>query len=120
MITLNINVAAPVVVSFSHKQSTTYVYIFLLSTTGVLVQIQQFFNISDSEAGLLQTIFVCSYMVAAPIFGYLGDRYNRKVIMIFGILVWSGATLGASFVTNPDVSYLVFVSSVRVVRYILL
>jgi len=77
-------------------------YMDRFTIAGVLVQIQQFFNISDSEAGLLQTIFVCSYMVAAPIFGYLGDRYNRKVIMIFGILVWSGATLGASFVTNPD------------------
>lgn len=36
-------------------------------------------------------------MVFAPIFGYLGDRYSRKWIMIMGVALWSGTTLLGSF-----------------------
>lgn len=36
-------------------------------------------------------------MVCAPIFGYLGDRYSRKWIMILGVALWSGTTLVGSF-----------------------
>lgn len=37
-------------------------------------------------------------MVAAPIFGYLGDRFNRKVILSCGIFFWSVVTLSSSFI----------------------
>uniref|UniRef100_H2ZMR3 Major facilitator superfamily (MFS) profile domain-containing protein n=1 Tax=Ciona savignyi TaxID=51511 RepID=H2ZMR3_CIOSA len=69
---------------------------------GVLLQIQEFFNISNASAGLLQTVFIISYMVVAPVFGYLGDRYNRKIVMLVGMIIWSGCTLFASFVNNPS------------------
>lgn len=39
-------------------------------------------------------------MVAAPIFGYLGDRFNRKVILSCGIFFWSAVTLLSSFITK--------------------
>lgn len=42
-------------------------------------------------------VFISSYMVLAPIFGYLGDRYNRKHLMCVGITFWSIVTLGSSF-----------------------
>eukprot|EP00057_Strongylocentrotus_purpuratus_P001924 XP_003723489.1 PREDICTED: protein spinster homolog 1 isoform X1 [Strongylocentrotus purpuratus] len=68
-----------------------------------LPAIQKYFLIEDnnSAAGLLQTIFIVGYMVTSPIFGYLGDRYSRKLIVAFGILTWSGLTLAGSFVP-PD------------------
>ena len=61
-------------------------------SSGLLDDIQKYFRIEDnnSAAGLLQTVFICSYMVLAPIFGYMGDRYKRKYIMAAGILIWSG------------------------------
>ena len=37
-------------------------------------------------------------MVAAPIFGYLGDRFNRKVILSCGIFFWSVVTFSSSFI----------------------
>lgn len=43
-------------------------------------------------------VFICSYMVLAPVFGYLGDRYNRKYLMCGGIAFWSLVTLGSSFI----------------------
>lgn len=45
----------------------------------------------------LSSVFICSYMVLAPVFGYLGDRYNRKYIMCGGIAFWSVVTLASSF-----------------------
>lgn len=62
-------------------------------------QIQCEFKIENSEAGLLQTVFVVSYMLFAPLFGYLGDRYSRKWIMAAGVFLWSLTTLLGSFMT---------------------
>lgn len=59
--------------------------------------IKKQFDIDDGAAGLLQTAFVVSYMIFAPIFGYLGDRYNRKYIMAGGVLMWSLTTLAGSY-----------------------
>uniref|UniRef100_A0A3B5A1D1 Sphingolipid transporter 2 n=2 Tax=Stegastes partitus TaxID=144197 RepID=A0A3B5A1D1_9TELE len=55
------------------------------------------------------TVFICSFMVAAPIFGYLGDRFNRKVILSCGIFFWSIVTLLSSFISKE--CYWLFVLS---------
>uniref|UniRef100_A0A8C2T8R7 SPNS lysolipid transporter 3, sphingosine-1-phosphate (putative) n=1 Tax=Coturnix japonica TaxID=93934 RepID=A0A8C2T8R7_COTJA len=67
---------------------------------GILLDIQKYFELSDGAAGLLQTVFILCYMLAAPFFGYLGDRYNRKVILGAGIFFWSAVTLGTSFISE--------------------
>ncbi|NXF95891.1 SPNS3 protein, partial [Eubucco bourcierii] len=67
---------------------------------GILLDVQKYFELSDGNAGLLQTVFILCYMLAAPIFGYLGDRYDRKIILGAGIFFWSAATLGSSFLTE--------------------
>ncbi|XP_076792499.1 protein spinster homolog 3 isoform X6 [Arvicanthis niloticus] len=66
---------------------------------GVLLDVQEYFHISDSHAGLLQTVFISCLLVSAPVFGYLGDRYSRKAILSIGILLWSGAGLSSSFIS---------------------
>uniref|UniRef100_A0A8C6Q3R0 SPNS lysolipid transporter 3, sphingosine-1-phosphate (putative) n=1 Tax=Nothobranchius furzeri TaxID=105023 RepID=A0A8C6Q3R0_NOTFU len=72
-------------------------YMERYTIAGVLSDIQKFFSISDSTAGLLQTVFICSFLLLAPLFGYLGDRYNRKYIMIGGLSVWLLTAAGSSF-----------------------
>ncbi len=54
--------------------------------------IKKEFHISDYQIGILTSAFFFSYMLAAPLVGWLGDRYPRKYIMIFGIVIWSGFT----------------------------
>ena len=54
--------------------------------------IKKEFQVSDAQIGALTTVFLLSYMVAAPLVGWLGDRYPRKYIVIFGIAIWSGFT----------------------------
>ncbi|XP_039887765.1 protein spinster homolog 1 [Simochromis diagramma] len=72
-------------------------YMDRFTVAGVLPDIEHYFGISDTESGLLQTVFICSYMFLAPVFGYLGDRYNRKYIMSGGITFWSLVTLASSY-----------------------
>ncbi|XP_032178620.1 protein spinster homolog 3 isoform X6 [Mustela erminea] len=76
---------------------------------GMLLDIQNFFQINDSNAGLLQTVFVCCLLLSAPVFGYLGDRHSRKAALSIGILLWSGAGLSSSFI-SPQYSWLFILS----------
>ncbi|XP_023386219.1 protein spinster homolog 2 isoform X1 [Pteropus vampyrus] len=73
-------------------------YLDRYTVAGVLLDIQKHFGVKDRGAGLLQSVFICSFMVAAPIFGYLGDRFNRKVILSCGIFFWSAVTFSSSFI----------------------
>lgn len=70
----------------------------LILVTGVLGDVKKEFGIGDDSAGFLQTVFVVAYMVFAPVFGYLGDRYSRRYIMVFGVTLWCFTTLIGSFV----------------------
>lgn len=73
-------------------------YMDRFTIAAVLIDIQNYFGINDATAGLLQTSFICAYMILAPVFGYLGDRYSRKLIMIVGIFIWISAVLLSTFV----------------------
>ena len=68
------------------------------SVSGVLPDVIEYYNITNAQAGLLQTSFIFVYMIFSPLFGYLGDRYNRKWLMAIGIFLWSVITLAGSFV----------------------
>ncbi|XP_062456708.1 protein spinster homolog 1 isoform X2 [Rhea pennata] len=73
-------------------------YMDRFTVAGVLPDIEAFFSIGDGSSGLLQTVFISSYMVLAPVFGYLGDRHSRKRLLCLGIALWSAVTLASSFV----------------------
>ena len=48
-----------------------------------------------AKTGMLATAFLVSYMVLAPVFGWLADRFSRWVLAGLGVAVWSLAS-GAS------------------------
>src|SRR4051812_10603591 len=50
---------------------------------------------ANGKAGLLTTAFLVSYMITAPIFGWLADRFPRWIIIGCSVAVWSIAC-GAS------------------------
>src|SRR5262245_19293587 len=60
---------------------------------GVQPLVQKEFHITDEQTGTLTTAFFICYMIAAPLVGWIGDRFPRKFIVLFGILIWSGFTL---------------------------
>jgi MFS family permease len=57
-------------------------------------------GLSDSQVGLLTTAFMLVYMLAAPIFGALGDRGSRTRPIAVGVFLWSIATLVSGFATS--------------------
>lgn len=75
-------------------------YMDRFTVAGILIDIQNTFKMSESQSGLLQTAFVLVYMIMAPAFGYLGDRFSRKILMAVGISFWCLATLVGSFMPN--------------------
>ncbi len=50
-------------------------------------------NLSDTSLGFLGSAFMLCYMLAAPVFGRLGDRTNRARLAAGGLAVWSLATM---------------------------
>lgn len=77
-------------------------YMDRFTVAGILPDIKDDFGIGNDKSGLLQTAFVVSYMLFAPLFGYLGDRYNRKIIMAFGVFLWSLTTFLGSFMRTYE------------------
>lgn len=59
----------------------------------------EFFSPEDQHAkfwmGLLSTAFLVTYMVAAPLFGWLADRSRRWLIVGGGVILWSLASGGS-------------------------
>ncbi|XP_018904205.1 protein spinster isoform X2 [Bemisia tabaci] len=75
-------------------------YMDRYTIAGILTDVKDHYKIGDGESGLLQTAFVLSYMIFAPLFGYLGDRYSRRIIMAFGVFLWSLTTFLCSVSDN--------------------
>jgi len=75
-------------------------YMDRYTIAGILGEVREGLDINNEQAGLLQTAFVASFMIFAPLFGYLGDRTNRKWVMVIGITIWSVATLLGSFMNE--------------------
>ena len=59
----------------------------------VLTSIKNSFDINNTQAGLLQTVYVISIIVAAPFAGIVGRRYSRKWSIILGSCAWCAAVV---------------------------
>ncbi|EPB70531.1 transporter, major facilitator family protein [Ancylostoma ceylanicum] len=73
-------------------------YMDRYTIAGVLTNIQAFYNINDAQGGLLQTVFMVFFMFCSPVCGFLGDRYNRKWIMVVGITIWVATVFASTFI----------------------
>jgi predicted MFS family arabinose efflux permease len=65
---------------------------------GELSLIQRDFHSTDHQMGALTTALFIFYMIAAPLTGWLGDRFPRKPLIIAGAVLWSLATLATVWV----------------------
>jgi MFS family permease len=63
--------------------------------SAVLTPMEKDLKLSDGDAGWAASAFMLGYFITAPLFGYLGDRFPRKYLMLIGVIVWSLATAGS-------------------------
>src|SRR6478752_4522775 len=47
--------------------------------------------------GVLGGSFMIVYTIVSPLMGWLGDRYNRRLLLAGGVGLWSLATVGTAF-----------------------
>ena len=69
---------------------------------GVQELVKAEFHVSDERLGSLATYFFLTYILAAPLTGWLGDHFPRKPLIVVGALFWSGVNLFTAFVHNFD------------------
>lgn len=62
----------------------------------VITPIERDLHIDDYWFAWLGSAFMIVYTVVAPFTGWLGDRFNRKVLIFSGVGLWSLATVGAA------------------------
>src|SRR5690348_13381345 len=80
-----------------------YIDRYILS--GEMRPIQHEFHATDQQMGALGTAFFVFYMIAAPLTGWLGDRFRRKPLIVGGATLWSLATLAALWVHSYATLY---------------
>jgi len=73
---------------------------------GEVSLIQREFHSTDQQIGKLTTAFFVCYMIAAPLTGWLGDRFPRKPLIIAGATFWSLATLATFWVHDYTTLYI--------------
>ena len=67
-------------------------YLDRYTLPAVLEPLGRDLGLTDGERGWLGSAFLLSYMIAAPIFGVLGDRFSRPRLISIAIAGWSLAT----------------------------
>lgn len=53
---------------------------------------QRDLHLTDGMLGMLGSAFLWGYLLTSPFFGRLADRFSRKAVIAFGLLLWSAAT----------------------------
>ena len=73
-----------------------YIDRYILPGAQPLIQAE--FGATDEQMGALTTALFITYMLTAPLTGWLGDRFRRKPLIVAGAVLWCLATLFTYFV----------------------
>ena len=58
------------------------------------------FSLSDSQIGLLGSVFIWIYAIVGVPLGLMADRMKRKTLLVGGVIVWSVLTAMNAFAQN--------------------
>ncbi|CAJ0950299.1 unnamed protein product, partial [Mesorhabditis belari] len=73
-------------------------YMDRLAVASVLKDIQDYYDVNDSQGGLVQTVYFGFFFIFTPLFGYLGDRASRKWLLSVCISLWIGLVVASSLI----------------------
>ena len=58
------------------------------------------FSLTDAQFGLLTAVFLWSYGILSPFGGFIADKYSRKKVIVFSVMIWSVVTLWTGYATS--------------------
>ena len=64
-------------------------YIDRVNISVAIIPMQQQFGWSESQVGLILGSFYFGYVFTMMIGGYLADRFGGKIVLAYGVLLWS-------------------------------
>lgn len=92
----------PILVTVGYSIASMYVFAlkYILSATKNLVQ--EDLELTDTEAGLIYTVFVIATMIACPLMGYVADMatFYKKYIALGGLILDASAVIILAFCNN--------------------
>jgi MFS transporter, Spinster family, sphingosine-1-phosphate transporter len=88
--------ATRVLVLFSLINLVNYIDRYVVAA--ILEPLGADLGLDDAQRGRLTFVFVIVYMLAAPIFGALADRFHRPRLIAVGVTIWSLATMAGALV----------------------
>lgn len=62
--------------------------------------IKQDLFLTDTQLGVLASMFMVVYMLAAPVIGFFADRTPRQIWISLSAFIWSAATILSGFAKN--------------------
>jgi MFS family permease len=68
-------------------------YVLRMAFSPLLAPVMAEFGLSHAEGGFLFSVFFYGYVAMQVPAGYLGDRFGRKRVLVFGIVLVAGAAL---------------------------
>jgi MFS family permease len=68
--------------------------------SAIAPKIQAELRLDDDQLGYIGSAFLIGYLLTSPIFGRLGDRMARKILITIGVAVWCGATAGSGLTST--------------------
>lgn len=83
-----------------HLACLNYLDRILITTMGS--SLKSSIAMSESQFGLLTSVFLFSYGAFSPIGGFLADRFSRSHVIILSAFVWSAVTWLTGHVTNYE------------------
>ncbi|GMR59236.1 hypothetical protein PMAYCL1PPCAC_29431, partial [Pristionchus mayeri] len=67
-------------------------------TAGILPRLEEYYSISNTWGGMLQTVYVSFYIFCLLIVGVIGDRRSRKTIILVSTFFWIIFMIASSFI----------------------
>ena len=90
--------ATRVLVLFSLINLVNYIDRYVVAA--ILEPLGADLSLDDAQRGRLTFVFVIVYMLAAPVFGALADRFHRPRLIAVGVTIWSLATMAGALVQD--------------------
>jgi len=75
-------------------------YIDRYMLAALLPKVGETFSVGKRDQGVATSMFMISYTLIAPLFGWLGDRWSRWKLVAVGVILWSLASGGTGLATS--------------------